>query len=319
MRVTGFHHVTCIGSHPRGNLHFYRDLLGLRLLKRTVHFDHEDVYHLYYGDELGTPGAILTFFPFPDPKPAARGSKAVQEVALAIPAGSQDYWWCRLQSFLVDADRWTEERGRDVLRFRDGDGQRLKLVASPGMDERACWAGGSVPAEQALRGLEGVELGVLDLDREVDFRSGRLGLVPGEERSGVLRLGFAGSRQPGRWVDVRAMPGVPAAPPLPLEGAPHWAGTVNHVAFGTEDERTQLGFRESLLEAGLTLTPVKDRLYFKSVYMIDPGGIRVEIATDDCAGFAFDEPPSELGTALKLPPWLEHLRPAYEASLPALE
>jgi glyoxalase family protein len=316
LRVTGLHHVTCIGSHPQRNLDFYEGILGLRLVKKTVHFDHEDVYHLYYGDETGTPGTILTFFPFPNPIPAMRGSDSIQEVAFAVPPGSRDFWKTRLESHRVDTEFWVEEFGEPVLRFRDHDGQRLKLVAVPGAGHRSRWSGGPVPDACAIRGLQGVRLGVADVDAELDMLTGCLGMARHGQQGNLSRLVFAGTRHGDRHVDVEAMPDVAPAPRLPLEGAPAYAGTVNHVAFGTENEATQRAFRERLVHAGLTLTPVKDRLYFKSIYMIDPGGIRVEIATDECAGFAADETPDRLGEALRLPPWLEHLRPDYEARLP---
>jgi glyoxalase family protein len=316
--VTGFHHITCIGSHPQRNLEFYTGILGLRLVKKTVHFDHEDVYHLYYGDDAGRPGTILTFFPFPNPQPAVRGSDSIQEIALAIPTGSCGFWKSHLEAHRVDADFWVEEFDQPVMRFRDHDGQRLKLVAVAGSENRSCWESGPVPASHAIRGLQGIRLGVVDARAELDALTSLLGLVFKEQRGRVTRLGFSGSRHADRCVDVEAMPGVSPAPRLPLEGAPSFAGTANHVAFGTENERTQREFRERLVNAGLTLTPVKDRRYFKSIYMIDPGGIRVEIATDDCAGFAVDEPADRLGDALQLPPWFEHLRAGYEASLPPL-
>jgi glyoxalase family protein len=318
MHVTGFHHITCIGSDPQQNLDFYSGVLGLRLVKRTVHFDHADAYHLYYGDETGTPGSILTFFPFVRPEAAVRGSDSVQEVAFAIPEGSRDFWRSRLARFHVDVGRWTDQWGQSVLRLRDHDGQRLALVAVPGCERRSCWQHGPVGFDHAIRGLQGVRLGVADIEGELSMLTGLLGLARDGERGPIVRLAFAGPRHAGRYVDVEDMAGVPPAPRLPIEGAPPFAGTVNHIAFGTENEASQLEFRRLLVDAGLTLTPVKDRYYFKSMYMIDPGGIRVEITTDDCAGFLRDETLEALGEALQLPPWFEHLRGTYESSLPPL-
>lgn len=272
----------------------------------------------HYGDDTGMPGSVLTFFPFPDPQPAVRGSDAIQEIAFAVPPVSRDFWKSHLHRCGVDTDQWIEEFGQDVLRFRDHDGQRLKLVAVAGCEQRSYWQQGPLAAEHAIRGLQGIRLGVVDMEAELDMLTGLLGLVPQGESSSVTRLTFAGTEHADRCVDVEGMAGVPPAPRLPLEGAPAMAGTTNHVAFRTMDEQSQREFRERLVNAGLMLTPVKDRRYFKSIYMIDPGGIRVEIATDG-PGFTVDEPRDRLGGALCLPPWLEHLRPAYEVTLPAIE
>jgi glyoxalase family protein len=320
LQVTGFHHITCIGSHPQQNLEFYSGILGLRLVKKTVHFDREEVYHLYYGDDRGRPGTVLTFFPFTDPEPAIRGSNSIQEISFAVPESSQDFWKTHLEEHRVDADFWVEEFGQPALRFRDHDGQRLKLVAVTDSGSRSCWQTGPILTEHAIRGLQGVRLGVIDADDELAMLTELLGLIYSAQRGNVTRLNFRmpnpESRIPG-YVDVEAMPGVAPAPRLPLEGAPAMAGTTNHVAFATVNEQSQLEFRERLVDAGLTLTPVKDRRYFKSIYMIDRCGVRLEIATEG-PGFTVDESPEQLGEALKLPPWLEHLRPVYEASLPEL-
>ena len=318
MEITGFHHVTCIGSHPQKNVEFYATVLGLRLLKQTVHFDHEDVYHLYYGDATGTPGSILTFFPFPNPIETVRGSNSIQEVAFSVPATSKDYWATRLETCGTDADMWAEEFEQDVLRFRDHDGQRLKLVAADPNVSGPPWDG-AVPADKAIRGIHGVEIGAVDQAGEVDSLVRHFGLVRFGEEGPVTRLRLPGAKHGDRHVDIRAMVGVEPAPPLPLEGAPARAGTVNHIAFGTEDESTQLEFHEYLSSQGFQLTDVKDRRYFKSIYMIDPAAIRVEVATDKCAGFLVDENADELGTSLQVPPWFESHRAAYEQSLPPLE
>jgi glyoxalase family protein len=317
VRVRGFHHITCIGSHPQRNVEFYAGILGLRLVKKTVHFDNEDVYHLYYGDDAATPGTVLTFFPFSIPRPAVRGSNSIQEIAFAVPTTSCGFWKSRLECCRVDTDYWVEEFGEQVLRFRDHDGQRLKLVAAAGCERYQGNRHGSISAEHSIRRLQGVRLGVIDIASELNVLTDLLGLERQSEKGSVTRLAFADTGEAGPHVDVEHMAGVTPAPRLPLEGAPAMAGTTNHFAFATEDEQSQLSFRERLVNAGLTLTPVKDRQYFKSIYMIDPGGIRVEIATEG-PGFAVDESLDRLGEALCLPPWLEHRRSTYEASLPPI-
>lgn len=316
MEVTGFHHVTCIGSHPQANVDFYARVLGLRLLKRTVHFDHEDVYHLYYGDERGTPGSIITFFPFPNPVETVRGANSVQEFSLAVPLDSKDFWTRRFERHGVDHDGWQEELGGDVLRFRDHDGQRLALAAVAS-SERSAWAG-EVSLDHAIGGIQSIEIGTTDQAKEVDCLQRHFGLVPVADEGSVARLRLPNGKHSDRFVDVRDMSGVEPAPPVPLEGAPARAGTVNHIAFGTEDATTQLAFREHLVSAGFEMTEVKDRRYFKSIYMIDPSGIRVEVATDAAPGFEVDESSEAFGRALQLPPWFEHRRGDYEKSLPPL-
>jgi glyoxalase family protein len=257
---------------------------------------------------------VLTFFPFANPIPAIRGSNSIQEIAFAVPISSCDFWKSRLECSRVDTDYWVDEFGEPVLRFRDHDGQRLKLVAVSGSEHRRGNQQGSVAAEHSIRCLHGVRLGVVDVASELSVMTDLLGLIRRTESGRVTRLAFSDTGESGPHVDVEDMTGVAPAPRVPLVGAPAMAGTTNHFAFATEDETSQLRFRDLLVNAGLTLTPVKDRQYFKSIYMIDPGGIRVEIATEG-PGFAVDEPPDRLGEALCLPPWLEHLRSAYEASL----
>jgi len=327
VRVRGFHHVTCIASHPQANANFYSGILGLRLIKKTVHFDNERVYHLYYGDAAGTPGSVVTFFPFAHPEPALRGSDSIQEFAFAVPGGSCDFWTSRLDACRIEAGHWAGEFGRRVLRFRDHDGQRLALVETPGCEQRPYWHDGAIDGTRALRGVQGIRLGVAHVDREIEMATTLLGLTIRASRGSVTRLVFNGDgddRQDmegdgGRYVEIEDMHGVPPAPRLPLEGAPAMAGTVNHVAFDAGSEASQLAFRERFISAGFTVTPVKDRHYFKSIYLIDPGGIRVEIAASHAAGFTRDEPFDRLGESLMLPPWLERLRAQYEQALPSIE
>jgi len=315
--VTGFHHVTCVASGPQRNIDFYAGVLGMRLVKRTVHFDNAHVYHLYYGDEKGSVGSLLTFFPFPDPEPARRGSGSIAEVGLAVPGSARDYWARRFSTFHVDADRWTPEFGEPVLRFRDHDGQRLKLIAIDDAGNRTCWSHGDVPEPFAIRGVQGVRLGIDNAAPTLDVLIEQFGLVRSASSGTTTRLRFP-DRRDRRHVDVEAMPGVARAPAVPLEGVLPLAGTANHVAFGTAGSGSQLALKTALEAAGHVVTPVKDRMYFRSIYMLEPGGIRLEVANDDCAGFLLDESVAYLGTALKLPPWLEDMRAKYEQELPPI-
>jgi len=200
---------------------------------------------------------------------------------------------------------WTATIGRKNSGSRcfdsaNRDGQRLKLVAAVGCETRAAWSDGLVAEPCAPRGIQGVRLGIADPDASLELLVGHLGLVEHATAGAVTRLTFRG-RTDGRHVDVEHLTNVTRAPALPLEGVLPMAGTTNHVALGTENEETQIAFKQRLEGAGYVLTPVRDRKYFKSIYMIEPGGVRVEVATDECAGFAVDESIQDLGHTLKLP------------------
>lgn len=303
VQTDGIHHVTAIAGDPRANVEFYTDVLGLRLVKKTVNFDDKFTYHLYYGDDTGTPGTILTFFPFEGAQPGRSGRGQASATAFVIPDGSVDYWIDRLVSAGVDVDEPTERFAETVVPFRDGDGQALELVT--GESSVQPWDNGSVPAEHAIRGFHGVTLH--SADPEV---TGAVLETLGYERAGEhgdrVRYRTAGDR--AAVIDLLTRNG-----PRGRQGP----GTVHHVAFRTADDDEQAAWRERLTEAGLHVTPVKDRQYFRSIYFREPGGVLFEIATDP-PGFTRDEPVAALGSSLKLPPWLEDERELIESRLPDL-
>ena len=308
-RLHGIHHVTAVAADPGENVAFYTDVLGLRMVKQTVNFDDVSTYHLYYGDTTGTPGTALTFFPFGETRQGRVGKGMASATTFRAPAGSLAYWQDRLAESDADVTEPVERFDETVLPFRDPDGQPLELVfGDDPHDDGAVepWGDGPVPAEHALRGFAGVTLLPTDPDATADVL----------ETMGYEATESVGDRTryevPDRAgvVDVLDRPDAPAARP--------GAGTVHHVAFRTPDVETELAWRETLLEAGQRVTEQKDRQYFQSIYFREPGGVLFEIATDG-PGFTADESVAELGSELKLPPWLEDDRERIEAGLQPLD
>ena len=305
--IAGIHHVTAMAGDPQANVDFYTGVLGLRLVKKTVNFDDPGTYHLYYGDEVGHPGTIMTFFPWPMARRGVQGAGQATVTAFSVPEGSLGFWTERLKSLGILFDGPKTRFEEEVLTVLDPDGLRLELVARGG-DERPGWEKGPVPAEHAVRGFDGVTLTEWNLDVTEGVLAGTLGFQRvGEHRD---RVRFAAGYGGGSRVDVLASPSAARGHIS--------AGTVHHVAFRAADETDQLAWREAIAEADLYVTPVLDRQYFRSIYFREPGGVLFEIATDP-PGFTRDEPVESLGTALKLPPWLEESRSRIEEVLPPIE
>ena len=310
----GLHHLTAVTGDPAGNVAFYTDVLGLRLVKKTVNQDDVSAYHLFYGDEVGHPGTEVTFFDWSHLPGTARGSGAVSTTALQVPSrASLDWWARRLDDQSVRHGGVVQRVGRAAIAFEDPEGQRLELVdASGGTLMGTPWSGSPVPAEHAIGGLHAVTLTVARLDytswiltEVMGFRrhatDGDLG--DGQARSAVYETGPGG---PGAEVRVAERPDLP----------PEQLGTggVHHVAFRVPDDATHERWRQRLIAAGVPATPVIDRYYFKSVYFREPGGVLFELATDG-PGFATDEDAAHLGEKLALPPFLEPRRAQIEAGL----
>lgn len=306
--LPGIHHVTAIAGDPQQNVDFYAGVLGLRLIKVTVNFDDPGTYHLYYGDEVGRPGTLLTFFPWPGAARGRRGTGQVTAVAFSIPAQAIDYWIDRLKRQTIDVRgpiAWFDEQ---VLAFDDPDGLPLELVAGPQADARTPWAGGPVPPASAIHGISTVTLTEAACEETAAFLTDTLGcgLVQREGSRVRFRMGAGG---PGALVDVLCLP-------KPARGRVA-VGSVHHVAWRTPDDESQRAWRQELATRGLDVTPVVDRQYFHSIYFREPGGVLFEIATD-LPGFTVDEPAERLGTRLRLPPHLEPMRREIEQRLPPL-
>ena len=303
----GLHHVTAIAGEPQRNVDFYTRVLGLRLVKQTVNFDAPDTYHLYYGDEAGRPSSLLTFFPWQGVPRGREGAGLTTATAFSVPEGSTGWWHERLRGLGVAVEAPVERGGEDVVGLRDPDGMRLDLVAAPG-DTRSGWDGvADIPADRAVRGLHAVTLSERLLDPSAEMLTGLLGMQLGGEEGDRTRFAMAGGAA-GTLVDVEA-----GRRDRGLQAG----GTVHHVAFRAPDLATMTRWQGELMAAGVAVTDVRDRQYFKSIYFREPGGVLFEIATD-APGFDIDEPLLELGRALKLPPWLEPTREQIAAALPRL-
>jgi predicted esterase/catechol 2,3-dioxygenase-like lactoylglutathione lyase family enzyme len=314
MSVLGIHHVTAIASDPQRTLDFYAGALGLRLVKRTVNFDDPQTYHFYFGDETGTPGTILTFFPWPGAHRGRQGAGQVAVTAFAARPAALGFWVERLLAHGI-AFEGPARRGpggaeaEQVISFRDRDGLMLEIVAHAGAEARPAWGGApGIPAVQALRGFHAVTLWEERGDETERVLLDTLGFRPVRE-DGTTRRYSAGDGGPGALVDIRTVGGF-------FRGA-EGAGVVHHVAWRVSDDAAQLEARERVIAAGLQPTPVIDRQYFHSVYFREPGGVLFELATD-LPGFAIDEPVEHLGERLTLPPRLEPQRAQLEAVLPPI-
>lgn len=306
MSETGLHHVTAFSGPAARNLDFYTRVLGLRLVKKTVNFDDPGTYHLYYGDETGRPGTILTFFPVAHAAPGRAGIGETQETAFAVPRASIGWWTHRLVAQGVRHEALVQVFGEPTLRFRDPDGMMLALVGVADAGAAPTRSGGDVPPEHAVRGLHGVTLLLAEAGPTAAILTDVLGLVEGAREGSATR--FTGSAGLGAHVTLRAVGGF-------LPGRPG-AGSVHHIAFRAADDAEQAAMAAGLRERhGLVATEQRDRNYFRSVYFREPGGVLFEIATD-APGFAVDEPVEALGQALKLPGFLEPHRAEIEGVLP---
>ncbi|MDH6238159.1 ring-cleaving dioxygenase [Cryobacterium sp. CG_9.6] len=303
--TSGLHHVTAIGGAPQKNIDFYIKGLGLRLVKKTVNFDDPSTYHLYYGDDAGRPGSLMTFFPWKDVPAGRVGAGQSTTTAFSVPAGSIGWWKAHFAELGVESEISTTNSLEERLSLRDPDGLQLDLVASSVSDPRDPWDSASVPAEYAVRGQHSSVLTVRDPAGTAQVLTQELGMHLVSENGDRLRFG-AGDGAAGNIVDVVVDPGA-------REGLTA-GGTVHHIAFRVPDSETQQVWRQQLVDHGYGVTEILDRQYFTSIYFREPGGVLFEIATDT-PGFDIDEPLLELGRSLKLPPWLEPSREAIENSV----
>ena len=315
MKLTGIHHVTAVSGNARTNINFYTRVLGLRPVKKTVNQDVISTYHLFYADEFATPGTDMTFFEWPDVPLHQAGAGDVAATAFAVPDRAALEWW--VQHFdgqgvpHGEIEEWT---GRPTLAFTDPEGQRLEFVVGK-RDGVTPWRKGPVPTEVAIHGFGAVKLVVARLQRSSQFLTELLGFrqtreyeSPDQTRRVVVFDTADGGL--GTEVHLEEQQG--------LGHARVGVGGVHHVAFRTPDDKEHRGWQERLARAGVGVTPVIDRYYFKSIYFREPGGVLYEIATDG-PGFTADEDVDHLGEHLSLPPFLEPRRAEIEAVLPPLE
>jgi catechol 2,3-dioxygenase-like lactoylglutathione lyase family enzyme len=306
--ILGIHHITAIAADPQTNVDFYTGLLGLRLVKVTVNFDDPGSYHFYYGDGLGTPGTILTFFAWPGAWQGRHGNGQVTVTSFAIPQGALAFWRDRLMAKDVAVDDSQERFGQKVLSLTDGDGLQLGLIETATADPSRAWTKSGIPAEFAIRGFHSATLSETGYQRTAALLTDQMGFrLSGQEQNRFRYEVDKGGA--GKTVDVLCAPDN-------REGRVA-AGTVHHIAWRTPDDAQQREWLAEVGRLGYNVSPVMDRVYFHSIYFREPGGILFEIATDS-PGFAIDESPEQLGTALQLPPWLEAQRARIEAALPPI-
>lgn len=306
--VLGIHHITAIAGDPQSNINFYTGVLGLRLVKVTINYDAPDTFHFYYGDGLGRPGSIITFFPWPGGLRGRHGTGQVTSTGFSVPTSSLDYWRGRLRDFKVDLEPAVSRFGRTSLAFRDPDGLNLELVGQETEPTSEAWADGPAPPEHAIRGFAGADLTEEGYERTANLFTATLGFQKEQEEGDRFRY-TAGESRIGSTVDLICRPGA-------MYGS-GGVGTVHHIAWRTRDDETQKAWRGRLVELGLNVSPIMDRQYFHSIYFREPGGILFEIATDP-PGFTVDETVEELGKRLSLPSWLEPSRETIERALPKI-
>jgi len=306
--IVGLHHVTAIASDPQRNLDFYTEVLGLRFLKRTINFDDPGTYHFYFGDDSGSPGTILTFFPWPGVTRGSFGIGETEATSFSVPLTSLRFWEARLLNAGVPAERTGKRFEEEVVSFADPDGMKLEFVGHAGARESRAPRTSNIPAEHSIRGFFGVTLCEGGFEKTAAVL-GTMGFNKIAEIGNRYRFAADGHAL-GNHVDLLVEPD--------LRRGHLGAGSVHHIAFRAHDDASQLEWREILVASSLDVTPVLDRTYFHSIYFREPGGVLFELATDP-PGFEFDESIESLGGALKLPPWLESKRSRIEAALPPIE
>jgi glyoxalase family protein len=306
--IEGLHHITAVAGEAQRNVDFYRNVLGQRLVKKTVNFDDPGTYHLYYADANGMPGSVLTFFPWAGTRPGVPGNGAANAVAYNLPEGALGFWQAYLQQHGLQTEPVEPRFGAEVLAFDDPDGLRIELIGNSNPPSTAPWLEGPVETRFALQDFHSVTLWLDQVEPTAALLTQHLGYTfVGQEGR---RFRFAGGPGAlGSYLDIIHRP----------DGnrARLGSGSIHHLAFRVPDDALQRDYQGALRAAGLRVTDVQDRSYFHSIYFREPGGVLLEIATAT-PGFATDEPPSGLGEALKLPAWLESQRAEIEHRLTPL-
>ncbi len=305
MQTAGIHHITAFVRDAQATTDFYAGILGLRLVKKTINFDAPEVYHLYFGDEMGSPGTIITFFPWKDSRKGRIGGGQVGITSYAVPKGSYSFWKERLERFGVEVQE-ANRFGETYLQFSDPDGLRNEIVERSEGDESG-WSFGGVPADKAIKGFGGAVLLSTAPDRTAHVLENVMGLQKIGEDAGYVRYRSHGDL--GNVIDLNGSP-------VPFGGGGH--GTVHHIAWRAKDDAEHARWRNHVEQSGFQPTPIVDRQYFNAIYFREEGGILFEIATDP-PGFARDEEPKRLGGKLMLPEWYEPHRPQIEAMLTPFE
>lgn len=307
-KIKGIHHITAIAGNAKRNFDFYTRVLGLRLVKKTVNFDDPYTYHFYYGDTVGTPGTILTFFPWEGIATGRRGARQVTEIGYSVPANSLDFWLKRLDENNVIYNKPAEKFGEQYLTFLDPDGLKFELTVPNGADNRQPWESSDVTSKNAIRGFHHITITSNKIEATAKILTDIFGYRLLEQEVNRYRF-ITDASETAALVDLVEVPG---------EAAGHVAGgSVHHVAFRVSDEQVLMNFREKIVALGLNITDKIDRNYFYSLYFREPGGVLFELATEN-PGFITDETVEQLGQNLKLPAQYEGQRKEIESKLPSL-
>jgi len=305
-KILGLHHITAIAGDAKRNFDFYSKVLGLRFIKKTVNFDDPGTYHFYFGDEVGSAGTILTFFPWGEGiQQGRKGSGMATEIGYSVPKGSLDFWQKRFEKYNVIYNKPAEKFGEKYLTFLDPDGLKLELIESKTEDNRKAWETDEVKADVATKGFHNITLTLNNIKATAAILTDIFGYKLIDQE--VNRYRYA--------TDAVESAAIVDLVELPEEKRGLNAnGTVHHVAFRVPNDEILMKFREKIEDYGLSITPQIDRQYFHSLYFREPGGVLFEIATDN-PGFTVDESLEELGQNLKLPAQYEPQRAAIEAHL----
>ena len=301
--ITGIHHITALAGDAQPNIDFYCGILGVRLVKKTVNFDAPEVYHFYYGDQIGTPGSILTFFPYQGISRGRHGKGMLNTTSFSVATSALNYWLERLKKFNITY-KGPEDRFEETsIYFEDYDGLGLELVFTD-KDTRTGFTYGHIPLENSIKGFYGAEIWEEGYERTAGLLTEQMDHRLIAEKGNRFR--FAANDTPGNYIDIICSPDS-------LKGL-GGGGTVHHIAFCTPHENAQLEVRKKISQRMLNPTPVLDRNYFTSIYFREPGGVLFEVATAG-PGFLTDEKKEELGETLKLPEQYEPYREQIEKAV----
>jgi len=306
-RILGLHHITAIADNAKRNLDFYTQVLGVRLVKKTVNFDDPGTFHFYFGNEEGSPGTILTFFPWEGIGKGTNGSGLATHIGYSVPKGSLEFWKSRFQQLNISFEEG-EIFGEKLISFQDPDGLQLQFIESEQPDNRKVWTTDDIKDENALKGFHNITLTLKKADPTIELLTDIFGYDLQKQENERYRFA-TDAIETANLVDIIESDKIAVGR--------NAAGTNHHVAFRVKDDQVLMEFREKVLSAGFSITPKIDRDYFYSLYFREPGGVLFEIATDN-PGFTVDEPLSELGQNLKLPKQHEALREKIEQVLPKL-
>lgn len=304
-KTAGIHHITAIVGHPQENVDFYAGVLGLRMVKQTINFDDPGTYHLYFGDDNGTPGTIITFFPWANAPQGKIGDGQVGVTSYVVPVDALPFWENRLQKFNITFSK-TERFGETYLTFTDTHGLQLEIVSREA-GEQNNWTFGDITPAVAIKGFGGATLYSSQYEKTGQLLEEVMGLKKFGEENDCIR--YHSTAEIGNVIDIKK---------IPSGQGEMGVGTVHHIAWRAENDADQVDWKAHVERSGFRVTDIRDRNYFKAIYFTEPGGVLFEIATDP-PGFAHDESYDTMGKSLKLPKQYEMRREQLEKKLIPIE